>query len=57
MMLVKKSIGLSSNFILQKLKKICGSVKAGHGGSLDPIATGVLPVFFGRATKYSEKFL
>ena len=51
---VNKSIGQSSCNTVQKIKKICKVQKAGHVGTLDPLATGVLPVLIGKATKLSE---
>ena len=55
-LLLDKPSGLTSNKALQMTKKLFGAEKAGHTGSLDPIATGVLPICFGQATKVS-KFL
>ena len=55
-LLLDKPSGLTSNKVLQITKKLFGAEKAGHTGSLDPIATGVLPICFGQATKVS-KFL
>ncbi len=52
-----KAPGLSSNAALQQVKRIFGAGKAGHGGSLDPLATGVLPLCFGEATKVSQFLL
>ena len=52
-----KAPGLSSNAALQQVKRIFGASKAGHGGSLDPLATGVLPLCFGEATKVSQFLL
>ena len=51
--LLDKPLGLSSNTALQKTKRIFNARKAGHTGSLDPLATGVLPICFGEATKIS----
>lgn len=51
--LIDKPLGLSSNAALQKAKRIFNARKAGHTGSLDPLATGVLPICFGEATKIS----
>jgi len=51
--LIDKPLGLSSNAALQKTKRIFNARKAGHTGSLDPLATGVLPICFGEATKIS----
>ncbi|XBC40073.1 MAG: tRNA pseudouridine(55) synthase TruB [Buchnera aphidicola (Nurudea ibofushi)] len=53
-LLVDKPSGFSSNQVLQTVKKILNVKKAGHTGSLDPIATGMLPICFGEATKFSQ---
>ena len=55
--LLDKSIGLSSNRALQQLKHLYGAQKAGHTGALDPLATGMLPICFGEATKFSQFLL
>lgn len=55
-LLLDKDRGLTSNAALQKAKKLLKAKKAGHTGSLDPMATGLLPLCFGEATKVS-KFL
>ena len=52
-LLLDKPIGLSSNDALQKVKWLLRAEKAGHTGTLDPLATGVLPLCFGAATKFS----
>ncbi len=52
-LLLDKPIGLSSNEALQKAKWLLRAEKAGHTGTLDPLATGVLPLCFGAATKFS----
>lgn len=52
-----KAKGLSSNAALQEVKRIYGANKAGHTGSLDPLATGVLPICLGEATKVSQFLL
>lgn len=54
---IDKPYGLSSNQILQRVKKIFNAKKAGHTGNLDPMATGVLPICFGQATKISQYLL
>ncbi|PJE79680.1 tRNA pseudouridine synthase B [invertebrate metagenome] len=54
---VDKAQGLSSNDMLQRIKRLFGAAKAGHTGSLDPLATGVLPICFGEATKFSQFLL
>jgi tRNA pseudouridine55 synthase len=52
-----KPAGESSNRSLQKVKRLLDAAKAGHTGSLDPLATGVLPLCFGEATKLSQFLL
>jgi hypothetical protein len=49
--------GMTSNAALQRVKGIYFAQKAGHTGSLDPLATGVLPICFGEATKWSQFLL
>lgn len=56
-LLLDKPKGLSSNQALQRAKWLMAAAKAGHTGSLDPMATGVLPLCFGEATKYSQYLL
>ena len=56
-LLLDKPIGLTSNAILQQVKYLYFAAKAGHTGSLDPLATGMLPICFGEATKYSQYLL
>ena len=56
-LLLDKPQGCSSNHILQKVKRLFAAAKAGHTGSLDPLATGMLPVCFGEATKISAFLL
>ena len=51
LLLVDKEPGLSSNAVVQRAKRLLSALKVGHTGSLDPIATGVLPLCFGEATK------
>jgi tRNA pseudouridine55 synthase len=53
-LLLDKPLGLSSNQALQKCKWLLRAEKAGHTGTLDPLATGVLPLCFGAATKFSQ---
>ena len=50
-LLMDKPLGWSSNDALQKVKWLLRAEKAGHTGTLDPLATGVLPLCFGEATK------
>ena len=56
-LLLDKPIGLSSNAALQKVKRLYNARKAGHTGSLDPLASGLLPICFGEATKLSAYLL
>ncbi len=56
-LLLDKPLGLSSNDALQKVKWLLRGEKAGHTGTLDPLATGVLPLCFGAATKFSQLHL
>lgn len=56
-LLIDKPLGLSSNQALQQARRIFQADKAGHTGSLDPLATGMLPVCFGEATKLSGMLL
>ncbi|BEP35687.1 tRNA pseudouridine(55) synthase TruB [Variovorax sp. V59] len=55
--MLDKPLGLSSNQALQKAKWLLRAEKAGHTGTLDPLATGVLPLCFGAATKFSQLHL
>lgn len=55
--LLDKPGGISSNRALQIVKRIYGAAKAGHTGALDPLATGMLPLCFGEATKFSQFLL
>jgi tRNA pseudouridine55 synthase len=56
-LLLDKQIGVSSNAALQEAKHLFNAQKAGHTGSLDPLASGMLPICFGEATKYSRFLL
>lgn len=56
-LLLDKPIGLTSNGALQRAKRLFKATKAGHTGSLDPLATGMLPLCFGEATKFSQFLL
>ncbi len=56
-LVLDKPIGFSSNQVLQIVKRLYCAAKAGHTGSLDPLATGVLPLCFGEATKFSQYLL
>lgn len=53
-LLLDKPIGFSSNQALQKIKWLLKAAKAGHTGTLDPLATGLLPLCFGEATKFAH---
>ena len=53
-LLLDKPVGLSSNDALQKAKRLFRAEKAGHTGTLDPLASGLLPLCFGAATKFSQ---
>jgi tRNA pseudouridine55 synthase len=55
--LLDKPLGLSSNHALQRVKRLLGAQKAGHVGSLDPLATGMLPICLGEATKIAGEIL
>lgn len=57
MLVVDKPAGISSNDAVQQAKRLFGAQKVGHTGSLDPLATGVLPLCFGEATKFSQFLL
>lgn len=56
-LLLDKPVGLSSNEALQRVRRLYRAAKAGHTGSLDPLASGLLPVCFGQATKVSGLLL
>jgi len=56
-LVLDKPLGESSNHALQTVKRLFFAAKAGHTGSLDPLATGVLPLCFGEATKFSRFLL
>nr|WP_300312212.1 tRNA pseudouridine(55) synthase TruB [Halomonas sp.] len=56
-LLLDKPKGMSSNYALQRARRLFQAQKAGHTGTLDPMATGLLPVLFGEATKFSQHLL
>ena len=56
-LLLDKSTGMTSNDALQKARRCYNAAKAGHTGTLDPLATGLLPVCFGEATKFAGELL
>jgi len=56
-LLLDKPLGLSSNAALQRVRRMLGKPKAGHTGTLDPLATGMLPICLGEATKFAGHLL
>jgi len=56
-LLLDKPLGMSSNTALQTARRLLNAEKAGHTGTLDPLATGLLPLCFGEATKFSSELL
>jgi len=56
-LLLDKASGCSSNYALQQIKRLYQTKKAGHTGSLDPLASGMLPIAFGQATKFARFLL
>ena len=56
-LLLDKPAGITSNDALQQVKRIYAAAKAGHTGALDPLATGMLPICLGEATKFSQFLL
>jgi tRNA pseudouridine55 synthase len=56
-LLLDKPLGLSSNSALQRIRRLAGGIKAGHTGSLDPLATGMLPICLGEATRVAGEML
>lgn len=56
-LLLDKPQGMSSNDVLQKVKRLYNANRAGHTGALDPLATGMLPICLGEATKFSQYLL
>ncbi len=55
--LLDKPSGLSSNAVLQRVRRVFNAAKAGHTGTLDPLASGLLPLCFGEATKFAQTLL
>ena len=53
-LLLDKPVGPSSSAVLQAVKRLFGAEKAGHAGTLDPLACGLLPLLFGGATKFAQ---
>jgi tRNA pseudouridine55 synthase len=56
-LLLDKPVGVSSNVALQRARRLLEAQKAGHTGTLDPLASGLLPICFGEATKFSQVLL
>ena len=56
-LLLDKPRGMTSNAALQSVRRLFRAAKAGHTGTLDPMATGLLPLCFGEATKFSSDLL
>jgi tRNA pseudouridine55 synthase len=56
-LLLDKPVGISSNVALQRARRLLEAEKAGHTGTLDPLASGLLPICFGEATKFSQALL
>jgi tRNA pseudouridine55 synthase len=56
-LLLDKPLGLSSNAALQRVRRLAGGIKAGHAGSLDPLASGMLPICLGEATRVAGEML
>jgi tRNA pseudouridine55 synthase len=56
-LLVDKPLGFTSNALLQKVRWLYQAQKGGHTGALDPLATGLLPICFGEATKFTQFLL
>lgn len=56
-LLLDKPVGMTSNTALQKAKRLYQAAKAGHTGTLDPFASGLLPICLGEATKFSQSML
>ena len=57
MLLLDKPLGVTSNRALQMARRLMNAQKAGHTGTLDPLASGLLPVMLGEATKFSADLL
>lgn len=56
-LLLDKTLGMSSNFAIQRVKRLLNAEKIGHTGTLDPMATGLLPICLGEATKFASYLL
>ena len=57
LLLLDKPLGISSNGALQRVRRLAGGIKAGHCGSLDPLASGMLPICLGEATRLAGLLL
>jgi tRNA pseudouridine55 synthase len=57
LLLLDKPVGLSSNAALQRVRRLAGGIRAGHCGSLDPLASGMLPICLGEATRLAGELL
>lgn len=57
LLLLDKPVGMSSNSALQRVRRLAGGIKAGHCGSLDPLASGMLPICLGEATRLAGELL
>lgn len=56
-LIIDKPIGFSSFDVIRKLRRICGIRKMGHSGTLDPFASGILPICIGKATRIAQKLI
>lgn len=56
-LVLDKPVGMTSNAALQQIRRLLNAARAGHTGALDPLATGVLPLCFGEATKFAQRLL
>ncbi len=56
-LVVDKPSGVTSHDVVQEVRRLLGAPKVGHGGTLDPMATGVLPILLNEATKLSDLFM
>ena len=56
-LLLDKPVGITSNAALQRVRRLLNAAKAGHTGTLDPMASGLLPLTFGESTKFSQRLL
>src|SRR5256714_4797426 len=56
-LMLDKPTGMTSNTALQRTKRLYNAEKAGHTGTLDPLASGLLPLCFGEATKFAQRLL